>query len=131
MVGLWTSALLLCVSAVAHLVVVLVQYGEVRERTQDYGILRVLGASTRDFLTLLAVESFLIALPGTVCGIVLAYAAKWMVIFALSRYLTLADTYWSWPATLLCSFLALMLGGQIGVRTAIRDGVEEALSYHK
>ena len=131
MVGLWASGLLLCVAVVAFLVVVLVQYVEVRERTQDYGILRVLGASTRDFLGLLAIESFLIALPGTVFGIVLAWAAKGIVILAFSRYLTLSASYWAWPAVLLCSFGALTLGGLIGVRKAVRDGVEEALSYHK
>jgi ABC-type antimicrobial peptide transport system permease subunit len=131
MVGVWVSGLLLCVTIVAFSVIVLVQYVEVRDRSQGYGILRVLGASPQDFLTLLAVESLLIAVPGTVCGIVLASAAKVIVWLTFSRYLTLSVSYRAWPATLLFSFAAFTLGGLIAAPKAVRDGVEEALSYHK
>lgn len=131
MIGLWTSGLLLCVALIAFFVVALEQYVEVRERTHDYGILKVLGASTRDFLNLQARESFLIAASGAAAGIVLTFAAHGIVTLAFSRYMALSVSLWSLPGALLASFCVLMLGGVVGARTAVRDGVEEALSYQK
>ena len=131
MIGLWTSGLLLCVAAIAFFVLALGQYIEVRERTQDYGILRVLGASTRDFLRLVALESFSISIPGAVLGILLSYAAKGLVIVAFARHLTLVVSYACWPAAVLCSFCALLLGGLTAMRRTVREGVEEALSYRR
>lgn len=131
MIGLWTSGLLLCVAAIAFLVLAIEQYVEVRERTQDYGILRVLGASTRDFLSLLAIEALFISIFGAVFGIVLTLAAKGLVGMAFSRYLALSIRWVFWPAALFTSLSALMLGSGVGARKAIPDGVEEALSYRK
>ena len=131
MVGLWTSGLLMCVAGIAVFVAILGQYIEVRERTQDYGILRVLGASSRCFLILLCQESLLIALPGTALGIGLTYVARTIVALAFPRYLTLSMFYGAWPLAGLCSFLTLMLGSLVGSRAAIRDGAEEVLSSHK
>jgi putative ABC transport system permease protein len=131
MIGLWTSGLLMWVAGIALLVVMLAQYIEVRERTLDYGMLRVLGASTRYFLVLLIQESLLLALAGTVLGIALTYVAKTIVALAFPTYLALNTVCGWWPLASLCSFFALMLGGLLGVRVAIRDGVEEALSYRK
>jgi predicted lysophospholipase L1 biosynthesis ABC-type transport system permease subunit len=131
MIGLWASGLLLSVTVIAFSIVILEQYVEVRERTHDYGVLKVLGASTRDFLNLLARESFLIAVSGMACGIVLTCAAQGIVILTLSQYMALSVSFWFLPCSLIASFSALMLGGAIGGRRAVRDGVEEALSYQK
>src|SRR6185437_11973531 len=131
MIGLWASGLTLCVAGIAFFVVALEQYVEVQQRTQDYGILKVLGASFRHFVNLLALESLLIAVPGSAVGIVFSYAAKAIVILAFSRDLTLSIVYWTWPVVALFSFASLMLGGLIAVRSTLREGVEEALSYHK
>jgi putative ABC transport system permease protein len=131
MIGLWTSGLLLFVAGVAFLIVIIAQYVEVRERTQDYGVLRVLGASRTYFAGLLVQESLLIAIPGTALGIALTWFAQEIVAVVFSRYLTLEMAYWCWPLAGLCSVIALMAGGLIGIRSAVSDGMEEALSYHK
>jgi predicted lysophospholipase L1 biosynthesis ABC-type transport system permease subunit len=131
MIGLWASGLLLFVTVIAFSVVALEQYIEVRERTHDYGVLKVLGASTRDFLNLQARESFLIAVSGTAAGIVLTFAAQGIVTLAFLRFLSLSVSFWFLPSSFIASFSVLMLGGVLGARRAVRDGVEEALSYQK
>jgi putative ABC transport system permease protein len=131
MIGLWTSGLLLFVTAVAFLVAMIAQYVEVRERTQEYGTLRILGASRLYFAGLLFQESLLIASPGAVIGLALTGFAQEIVIAVFSRDLTLAIVYWCWPLAWLCSVLALLAGGLLGGRRAISDGVTEALSYRK
>ena len=68
---------------------------------------------------------------GTACGIVLTCAAQGIVILTLSQYMALSVSFWFLPCSLIASFSALMLGGAIGGRRAVRDGVEEALSYQK
>jgi len=82
-------------------------------------------------VNLLGRESVLIAAAGTIAGIVLTFAARGIVTVAFSPYLALSFSIWPLPGALLGLFCALMLGGMLGARTAVRQGLEEALSYQK
>ncbi len=77
--GIFTSVLLLFVLIVGFGLLALQRYFEILERTRDWGILRVLGASNAFFWQLLLCETAVIAIPGTIVGIALTYAARLVI----------------------------------------------------
>lgn len=110
-------------------VVFLSMYTAVLQRTREIGILKSLGASRWYVLRLILVEALMLGLAGTVLGILLTYAAKWMILTLVPSSLRQAIVPFWWPrAGLIALFAAL--GGALypGMRAARQDPIE-ALAY--
>ena len=125
----WATALLLFVSTAGFVLLSIERYFSVIERTQEIGVLKVLGASMRYFLLLMFLEAAAICVPGTVAGIGLTFLVRWGLAFAFPNFLRLDVVYLAWPVAFGITVAAAMIGGYIGARKAIRDGVTRALSY--
>jgi len=92
-----TAPLLIVAAAVW---IALLAFGNVRERTMEIGILRAIGLSGGQILSVFLVRSALIGLAGAVCGVILggglgaAVAASWGEISGLSQFLALFSPWW-------------------------------------
>ena len=126
---LWASVLFLFISAVGFIFLSIERYFSVIEKTQEFGVLKVLGTSMRYFLFLLLLETCAICVPGTVGGIGLTFLMGWGVDSAFPKFLRLDVVYPWWPIAFGITATASMIGGVIGARRAIRTGVIQALSY--
>jgi putative ABC transport system permease protein len=126
--GIYVSILLLFVFAVSFLFVAIGRYSEVQEMTHEIGILRVLGASKGYILGLLYQETLLITLLGTIAGIVMTFAAKWVVASEFPDFLTLDTVYAWWPIAGAISAAGPLLGATFALQGAIRRGLIHALS---
>jgi FtsX-like permease family len=126
--GLYGSILLLFVFAVSFLFVTIGRYSEVQEMTHEIGILRVLGASKGYILGLLYQETLLITLLGTVAGIVMTFAAKWVVASEFPDFLTLDTVYAWWPIAGAIAAAGPSLGATFALQGVVRRGLTHALS---
>lgn len=126
--GIYVSILLLFAFAVSFIFATIGQYSEVLERTQEIGILRVLGASSAYILNLLSQETLIVTLLGTLVGIGIAYGAKWLIAFAFSDYLTFATVYKWWPLAYAISSVGPLSGAVFALRRSLKHGVIQALS---
>src|ERR1035437_2543189 len=129
LVTLYATILLLFVSAVGFVFLSIEGYFSVIEKAQEFGVLKVLGASMRYFLLLLFLENLTICVPGTVVAIALTFLTRWGLGFSFPDFLRLDVEYLSWPIAFGITNTASLIGGVIGARKAIRDGVIQALSY--
>ena len=96
-VGVMIVVLLWFVLGVSFVFVVIGWYTTVSERTQEIGILKVLGASSAYILNWLFQEALIIAIPGTMVGIAMTYGTKWLVMYVLSDFLMQETVYKWWP----------------------------------
>jgi ABC-type antimicrobial peptide transport system permease subunit len=128
---LWTSLLLLLVVAVGSLFVAIERYFSVIERTQEFGVLHVLGAAAGHYSLLLVMEASIICIPGTVAGICLTFLIRWGMRVTFPEFLKLDIAYFWWPIVLLIVEAASLIGSAVAVRKAVRDGLIQALSYEK
>ena len=113
---------------IGFLVVCLSMYTAVLERTREIGILKALGASPAYIVGILMRETVLLALTGTVVGILMTYGTRsLMAIFAASMPQEIVPDWYLTVA-------AIALGGSIvgalypGLRAARQDAIE-ALAY--
>lgn len=110
-------------------VVCLSMYMAVLQRTREIGILKSLGASRWYVLSIILREAVLLAMVGTVLGIGLSYAAKWLLqTFAPASLPPAIDPTW-WPTAAVIALVGAVLGALYpGMRAARMDPIE-ALSY--
>ena len=110
-------------------VVCLSMYMAVLQRTREIGILKALGASRWYVINIILREAVLLAVAGTVMGIGMSYAAKWLLqTFAPATLPPAVDPTW-WPAAAVIALLGAILGALYpGMRAARMDPIE-ALSY--
>ena len=78
-------------SIVGFIVVFMAMYTAVLERTREIGILKAVGAGPGYILNILFRETILLALLGTVFGILLTYGTKWIMLQAVPASLTQDD----------------------------------------
>jgi putative ABC transport system permease protein len=114
---------------VGFLVVFLSMYTSVLERTREIGILKALGATPAFVLSILLKETFLLAVFGSLLGIVFSYVTRWLIITlvpaSLSQYIV---PDW-WPIAGGIALAGALLGSAYpGWRAARQDPIE-ALSY--
>jgi len=123
------TVIILLAVVVGFLVVFLSMYTAVLERTREIGILKALGASPLYVLHILFRETLLLALAGTVLGILFSYLTRWMIMSWAPASLTqvIVPDWWAIAG-------AIALGGALvgasypGWRAARQDPIE-ALAY--
>lgn len=111
------------------LVVFLAMYTAVLERTREIGILKALGASSGYILGMLLRETAMIAVVGSVIGILLAYVSRWAIITLVPASLPVVIVPdWWWRAGLI-SLVGAVLGSIYPGTKAARQDTIEALAY--
>jgi putative ABC transport system permease protein len=114
---------------VGFIVVSMAMYTAVLERTREIGILKALGASSGYILNLLIRETMLIAVIGTVVGIIMTYGTQWLMMHAVPASLTQETVYKWWPIAGAISVVGALLGAIFPGWKAVKQDVIQALSY--
>jgi putative ABC transport system permease protein len=114
---------------VGFIVVSMAMYTAVLERTREIGILKALGASSGYILHLLFRETLLIAIIGTIVGIIMTYGTQWLMMHAVPASLTQETVYKWWPITGAISVAGALLGAIFPGWKAVKQDVIQALSY--
>jgi putative ABC transport system permease protein len=84
---------------VGFIVVSMAMYTAVLERTREIGILKSLGASSAYIFSLLLRETLLIAIIGSVFGIIMTYGTQWLMMHAVPASLTQETVYVWWRSS--------------------------------
>jgi putative ABC transport system permease protein len=113
---------------VGFLVVFLSMYTAVLERTREIGILKALGASPGYILGVLIRETILLAIFGSIAGILMTYGAEVLLrVFAPTFPMVIVKTWW--PITTALALAGSLIGALgPGYKAAKQDAIE-ALSY--
>jgi putative ABC transport system permease protein len=113
---------------VGFIVVFMAMYTAVLERTREIGIIKAVGGSSGLVLSLLLRETLLLAVFGTLLGIVLTYGTQWLM-HALPSNLVQETVYWWWLYAGGIAIVGSMLGVIVPGVKAVKQDVTEALSY--
>jgi putative ABC transport system permease protein len=114
---------------VGFLVVFLSMYTAVLERTREVGILKALGASPGYVLNIIFRETVLLAVAGSVIGILLTYGSRWAIMTLVPSSLTQKIVPGWWPIAGAISVVGALLGSMYPAWKAARQDAIEALSY--
>jgi putative ABC transport system permease protein len=114
---------------VGFIVVSMAMYTSVLERTREIGILKALGASSGYILSLLFRETLLLAILGTVVGVIMTYGTQWLMMHAVPASLTEETVYNWWPIAGGISVAGALLGTILPGWKAVKQDVIEAISY--
>ncbi len=114
---------------VGFLVVFLSMYTAVLERTREVGILKALGASPGYVLDIIFRETVLLAVAGSVIGILLTYGSRWAIMTLVPSSLTQKIVPEWWPIAGAISVVGALLGSMYPAWKAARQDAIEALSY--
>jgi putative ABC transport system permease protein len=113
---------------VGFLVVYLAMYMTVLERTREIGILKALGASPGYILGILLRETVVLALVGTVAGIILTYGTRALMAAVAPGMPQMIVPDW-YPYAALIALTGSLLGAFLpGLRAARQDAIQ-ALAY--
>jgi len=114
---------------VGFIVVSLSMYTAVLERTREIGILKSLGATPVFIVGLLARETSLLALAGSVLGILFTYGTRWLIMNYVPGSLSQNIVPGWWPIATAIAVMGALLGAVYpGWRAARQDPIE-ALAY--
>src|SRR5260370_27445659 len=114
---------------VGFLVVFLSMYTAVLERTREIGVLKALGASPHYILNILLRETALLAVAGSILGILLAYVTRFAISHFIKGSLIQDIVYIWWLITAGLALVGSMLGAIYpGLKAARQDAIE-ALAY--
>ena len=113
---------------IGFLVVCLSMYTAVLERTREIGILKALGASPGYIVGILLRETIVLALTGTVIGILMTYGTRWLLgVFASSFPQEIVPDWY--PIVAAIAIAGSIVGALYpGLRAARQDAIE-ALAY--
>jgi putative ABC transport system permease protein len=114
---------------VGFMAVAMAMYTAVLERTREIGVLKALGASSGYILNLLFRESLLIAILGSILGIVMTYGSKWLMMHAAPASLTQETVYSWWPVAAGISIIGALSGAIFPAWKAVKQDVVQALAY--
>lgn len=114
---------------VGFLVVFLSMYTAVLERTREIGVLKALGASPGYVVSILMRETTLLAVIGSITGIILTFGTRWMINTLVPGSLTQAIVPSWWPIASGIAIAGALLGAVYpGLKAARQDAIE-ALAY--
>ena len=113
---------------VGFIVVFMAMYTAVLERTREIGIIKAVGGSSGLVLNLLLRETVILALLGTVLGIILTYGAQLLMKYYPGNLVQETVYYW-WPIAGAIAVVGALLGSIVPAYKAINQDVTEALSY--
>jgi putative ABC transport system permease protein len=113
---------------IGFLVVFLSMYTVVLERTREIGILKALGASPGYVLGILIRETILLAVVGSIAGILMTYGTRQLMrVFAPTMTTVIVHSWWPYAA--LIAIGAALIGALYpGLKAARQDAIE-ALAY--
>lgn len=114
---------------VGFLVVFLSMYTAVLERTREIGILKALGASPGYILNVVFRETALMALAGSVLGILMTFGTRWAVMTLVPASLTQKIVPDWWPVAAAISVGGALLGALYPAWKAAGQDAIEALAY--
>lgn len=114
---------------VGFIVVFMAMYTAVLERTREIGILKAVGGGSGLVLGILLRETLLLAVFGTVLGIVLTYGTQWLMQHSVPASLVQETVYDWWPIAGGIAIVGAMLGAVVPGIKAVKQDVTEALSY--
>ncbi len=114
---------------IGFLVVFLSMYTAVLERTREIGILKAIGASPGYVLAVLLRETTVLALTGSVVGILLSFVSRWTIQTFVPASLQQKIVPEWWPVTTGIALTGALLGTLYpGWKAAKQDAIE-ALAY--
>jgi putative ABC transport system permease protein len=116
-------------SIVGFIVVFMAMYTAVLERTREIGILKAVGAGPGYILNILFRETLLLAIFGTIMGILLTYGTQWLMLHAVPASLVQETVYSWWPISAGIAIVGALIGTVIPALRAVRLEATEALSY--
>lgn len=114
---------------VGFIVVFMAMYTAVLERTREIGILKAVGSSSGLILSMLLRETLLLAVIGTIVGILLTYLSQWLIIHFAPGGMTQETVYAWWPITGAIAIVGSLVGAIVPGIKAVRQDATEALSY--
>ena len=114
---------------VGFIVVFMAMYTAVLERTREIGILKAVGGSSALILNILFRETLVLALLGSVLGIVLTYGTQWLMRHVVPASLVQETVYGWWPIAAGVAIVGALLGAIVPGIKAVNQDVTEALSY--
>jgi putative ABC transport system permease protein len=113
---------------VGFLIVFLSMYTAVLERTREIGVLKALGGSPGFILNILLRETVLLALVGSVFGILMTYGARWLIMTLVPTMIQAIVPDW-WPIAAGISVFGALCGALYPGLKAARQDVIDALAY--
>jgi putative ABC transport system permease protein len=114
---------------VGFLVVFLSMYTAVLERTREIGVLKALGASPGYVLGILIRETVLLAIAGSIAGILMSYGSQILITDFAPAFLTMEIVKEWWPIATGIAVVGSLVGALYpGFKAAKQDAIE-ALSY--
>jgi putative ABC transport system permease protein len=113
--------------AVAGILIMNVMLVAVSQRTEEIGLLKALGGSERQILSLFLVEASLLSLAGAVFGMLIALGGVWALDQAFPSF-PLTVPLWSIAAAILVSISTGLLFGTLPAKRAARLDPVHALS---
>ena len=114
---------------VGFLVVFLSMYTAVLERTREIGVLKALGASPGYILNILLRETTLLAIAGSILGILLSYVTRFVIHNLVPSSLIQAIVPEWWPIAAAIAIVGALLGALYPGFKAARQDAIEALAY--
>lgn len=114
---------------IGFLVVFLSMYTAVLERTREIGILKAIGASPGYVLSVMLRETVILAIAGSILGILLSFGSRWLIhaLVPASLQQNIMPDWWPW--TTLIALTGALLGTLYPAWKAASQDTIEALAY--